>query len=172
MYTGQYDESSQLVETPARDKNEAKNRNLIPSNGSEGCQELMLWSIKAAMFAWDMGWFLQAPRFQNYAMCRLFEVFSRTSPRAIVGPEILEFMCMDAPVNRWKGRMIPCEFLEDVAVRNWGDTTLVDHENKAWSRIMGFSEGFRDKLTRGTGIPLNQRRQNPMLLSIYMVKEE
>ncbi|KAF1953245.1 hypothetical protein CC80DRAFT_551636 [Byssothecium circinans] len=169
LHTGDYQEYSFFAQTPYPSQKLVLNRDLAPID-TEDIQDLLPWAVKAAAFAWDMGLFLGAPAFQNYAMRRLFEAFTRKSPIAEVDPSMLDYL---SSRNQYKEMPYPiCEVLEDIVIRNWGDKALVDSDDPVWTTIMSKNIRFCQKLARGTGIKLEERRRIPMRVEDYLVGED
>jgi hypothetical protein len=71
---------------------------------------MMVWCVKAAVLAWKLGQHLEAPRFQNHAMRRLFAVYTRDVPRFTTTGDFLQ-------LTRDGCRNVNL-FFEDLIVRN------------------------------------------------------
>lgn len=118
---------------------------------------------KAALYAWNLGNYLEAPEFQNYAMRRLFCAYS--SPHINpMSPKILN--CVEIyPTNYGIKR-----FFQDYVLRNWGDDSKIHHDDEVWSTILGNDSEFRKIFLQTTSKPLQERRKEPMNLDDYLIK--
>jgi len=132
----------------------------------------MGWAIKAAVLCWELGASLGAKNFQNYAMERLFEGFSRPLSRPLilflflhtylVGNEE-NFHCI-SPLQR---------LIQDVIVRNWGDDTIIQHEDKEiWSDTVEACHDFRRVFIEATSQTLERRRERELSLEDYLIHQE
>jgi hypothetical protein len=124
----------------------------------------MVWRIKAACLAYELGYDIGAPAFQNYAMGRLFRAYQVDTPKVEVSPAMY----------RWSKSKVPMVhiFLEDVILRNWGDKDVVNHELEEWSAEIKENDIFRNRFVKAVGIPIQARQQEAMVLERYLVEEE
>jgi hypothetical protein len=124
---------------------------------------VMDWRVKAAFPACDVGACLEAPLFQNYATRRLFDAYSNSNTTS----SVFAFMLEEA--NRCdKLQML----LEDLAIRNWGDESIVfDHNDKAWSQLLKENQRFREKFPIAMAMDRMARRQEPMKVDKYLIKD-
>jgi hypothetical protein len=124
---------------------------------------IMDWRVKAAILACDVGACLEAPLFQNYAMQRLFDAYSNSNTTS----SVLAFMLEVA--NQCDKLQI---FLEDLAIRNWGDESIVfDHNDKAWSQLLKENQRFREQFPAAMAMDRTDRQQEPMKVDKYLIKD-
>lgn len=130
----------------------------------------MSWCVKGAILSGKLALSLSAPRFQNYAMSRQFDAFSRTTPAATrIGADVYKFVLEWNGTNRWTMPL----FIEDLIVRNWGDSTIIDHGDEAmWATLLFKHERSRRKFLKASMLSLEKRREQPLKLSDYHVKED
>lgn len=159
LHTGSYPEQSGFTKKVWTGKNLVYDGELKAMRASSA--DTMVWTIKAAWLAWRFGSFLGAKQFQNYAMTRLFKAYERQNPKATVDVDI----CQDStgPVRM---------FFEDIAIRNWGDRSVVDDTPEEWARAIGKDDRFRLEFMKGVAMPLEKRREEPMKLEKYLLKED
>tara|TARA_R110002003_G_scaffold79_1_gene7011 strand:+ start:11062 stop:11832 length:771 start_codon:yes stop_codon:yes gene_type:complete len=119
--------------------------------------------VKAAFLACDAGACLEAPLFQNYAMRRLFDAYSNSNTTS----SVFAFMLEEA--NRCDKLQM---FLEDLAIRHWGDESIVfDHNAKAWSQLLKENQRFREKFPAAMAMDRTARQQEPMKVDKYLIKD-
>jgi hypothetical protein len=123
----------------------------------------MVWCVKAAILAHNLGGFLGAPGFQNYAMGRLLKAYRRNAPKATITPDMVGYHANHPNLEL---------FLEDLVIQNWGDLTVLDSDLDDWVDMLGLDHGFRSKFAKAMGIPLHVRQQQPLKLEKYLVKED
>jgi hypothetical protein len=75
LLTGSYHEYTGFARAPLHP---AFNENLSPL--PEESTDTLVWCVKAAVLAWKLGQHLEAPKFQNHAMRRLFAASSVMHP--------------------------------------------------------------------------------------------
>ena len=166
LYTRKYQEKDELATFHAGFENIAlAGQDYIP-------EDAMDWAIKAAVLCWELGASLGAKNFQNYAMERLFEAFSRPLSRPLtvflflhtylVGNEE-NFHCI-SPLQR---------LIQDVIVRNWGDDTIVQHgDQEIWSDTLEAFHDFRRVFIEATSQTLERRRERELSLEDYLIHQE
>jgi hypothetical protein len=123
----------------------------------------MVWRVKAAILAHNLGHFLGAPGFQNHAMERLLKAYRRNVPKATITPEMVRDHASHPKLEL---------FLEDLVIQNGGDLTVLDSDLEKWADMLGLDHGFRSKFAKAMGIPLHVRQQQPLELEKYLVKED
>ncbi|KAF2870059.1 hypothetical protein BDV95DRAFT_595628 [Massariosphaeria phaeospora] len=138
----------------------------------EDNHQTMPWPLKAAILSWYLSDALDAPEFSNYAITRVYEALSRSSGTAEVRPEIFSPR-REMLVRAALGRSSLKRFIEDITVRNWGDTATVNHSNEeGWHELLKKYPRFQKALNKATMLPLEKRREKAMQLSLYLVKED
>jgi hypothetical protein len=141
--------------------------------GSEQCNSLehqtektatnMVWCFKAAIMAHDLGDLLHAPRFQNYAVQRLFQACGRENPKANV-----------TPATWWNAPDL-CKlelFIKDYIIQNWGDRTVVNHELKEWAEVFGDDWDSLAGFMQAMGTPLHVRQEQSLVLEKYLLQTD
>jgi hypothetical protein len=159
LYTGQYKELAGYAP-----KLSSKGQRYCLDQQAGSTHDNMAWPVKAAYLACNLASFLEAPRFHNYAMQKLFHAYSAVEAAAKITPNMLQRLGLQ---SAQKNRL-----LEDLVIRNWGDTAFVDHQDDAWSAILQERQLFQSKFVKAMGSPLEERRQKPLELKDYLVEEE
>lgn len=118
--------------------------------------------------AWRLGKFLESPRFQNYAMRRLFTAFSRSSSPVKIPADTYDYVYK---IGKLSNLQI-ISFMQDIVIRNWGDDSVVDHKNMLWPILIQTDAVFQRNFFQGVAIPLDKRRELPMNLNKYFVMED
>lgn len=103
------------------------------------------WSIKAAIASWELGAVLRAKNFQNYAIKRLFEAFSRPLSQPLT-PALLAYVFQLHKESFAEGSSQLQQLVQDVVVRNWGDVTIIDHTDQGlWSIFLAATKHALEK---------------------------
>ncbi|KAF1850396.1 uncharacterized protein K460DRAFT_390910 [Cucurbitaria berberidis CBS 394.84] len=162
LYFGSYSEESGFAKKLSWNLGELQNTGLEITSASS--TNVMVWAVKAAWLSWYLGAHLEAPQFQNYAMTRLFDAYERQDPKATV----------DFDLWTISNRSLPkvALFFEEMVIRNWGDTSVVDHTREEWSLLIVKHESFRVKFMKGMAVSLEKRREEPMKLEHYLIEED
>jgi hypothetical protein len=122
-----------------------------------------VWCVKAGVLAWKLGHRLQAPGFQNYAMRRLFAAYTRAWPTFKIRDDFFQW-------TRDSGTQLR-DFFEDLVIRNWGDTDLIDHRHSDWSRLLKENNQFRDGFIEAMIRPHSERSRAPMEIEKYLLED-
>jgi hypothetical protein len=93
----------------------------------------MAWAVKAECLAHDLRNFIGAPKFQNYAMARLFQAYKREVPKANITSMMLQRLTRDIKLKL---------FLEDPVIQEWGDLPVVDRELTEWAGELRSNDSF------------------------------
>jgi hypothetical protein len=122
----------------------------------------MVWCVKAAILAHNLGGVLEAPRFQNHAMDRLLQAYGRKVPKATVTPVMVRDHASCPSLEL---------FFEDLVIQNWGDLTVLDSDLEEWADMLGTDHGFRSKFMPAVATPVKDRQQRPLKLETYLEEE-
>jgi hypothetical protein len=95
-------------------------------------------------------------------MTRLIMAYSQKVPKA----------APTANAFRQRGCETLRRFLDDLAIRNWGDTSLVDHTKHEWLEEIWYRNEYLEKFVRAMGTTLEKRREQPMILERYFISED
>ena len=125
---------------------------------------VVVWCVKAGILAWKLGHRLESPKFQNYAMKRLFAAYTRERPSFQIDGDFLAW-------TRDSGTALR-EFFEDLVIRNWGDESLIDSEHASWARFIKDNDNFLGEFIKAVAIPLRKRVAEPMEVEKYLLREE
>jgi hypothetical protein len=163
LYTGRYQEEDGLVQFPQP--------NLIllhPQDLDIASQSLVDWAVKAAIASWELGASLGAKNFQNYAIERLFEAFSRPPSRPLTATVFMDAFAPDddyCSESTWHLQKL----VHDVVFWNWGDSTVVDHsDQETWSAIFGSCPYLCKRFVAATSQSLDERREKALRLADYI----
>lgn len=126
-------------------------------------EDFIVWYVKAVVLAWKLGHRLQAPGCQNYAMRRLFAAYTRAWPTFKIRDDFFEW-------TRDSGTQL-CDFFEDLIIRDWGDTDLIDHRHSDWSRPLKENDRFRDGFIEAMARPFKERSKASMEIERYLLRE-
>ena len=138
---------------------------------TDASDSTMAWSAKAGMLAWELGRCLQCAGFQNYAMRRVFAAFSWGQERPL-SVWVLHFACDGARAVDSGEHTRLRDFVVDVVLRSWGDRGVVDHgREEVWLSLFAGCASFQKKFFRASMRTLGERRQTPLLLDRYLVKD-
>lgn len=160
LYTGHYQEEEELPETTIVN-NEGGDDSIPTPSKPQG----LPWCVRDGVASWVLGRFLEASRFQNYAMRRLFSAYAR--PQLVAGVPLNLFFIVK---RHFEAKQLT-QFFEDLVIRNWGDTSIVNHNDEGWLKYLE-DKAFRDKFVKSMGIPLEERQRIPMDITKYLVKED
>ncbi|KAF1911937.1 hypothetical protein BDU57DRAFT_523188 [Ampelomyces quisqualis] len=127
-------------------------------------EDFVVWCVKAGVLAWKLGHRLQAPRFQNYAMRRLFAAYTRAWPTFQVQDDFFRW-------TRDSGTQLR-DFFEDLVIRNWADGDLIDHRHSDWSRLLKENDRFRDCFIEAMAQPEQERCEAQMEIEKYLLEEK
>ncbi|ORY04962.1 hypothetical protein BCR34DRAFT_633702 [Clohesyomyces aquaticus] len=128
----------------------------------------MPWCAKAAILAWALGCVLGVPRFQNYAMGRLFHAMSRKPNICVLHPSL--FCHVRTNIGSPDHKLH--KFFEDIVIRNWGDPAVVDHNDDDWEDIFVENRQLFREFRKACATSLEDRRKIPMELKNYPIDEE
>ncbi|KAI4909078.1 uncharacterized protein J4E92_010686 [Alternaria infectoria] len=162
LYTQEYCERQGL----AQDFAVPSLRTIILPDGKLKNRNLMDWAIKAAFACWELGASLRAKNFQNYAMKRLFEAFSRPLSQLLV-PQLLQhtyFFCKRFPRASWQLQHL----IQDIILRNWSDETVVNHRGD-WYPIINSCQAFGDTFHKAKHQDVVKRREKKLSLADYLI---
>jgi hypothetical protein len=123
------------------------------------------WRVKAALLAYEFGRAMGILKFQNYAMARLFQAYRVDEPKVQLCPAMYKWVKPRAPSIAM--------FFDDVIIRNWGDTRVINHELVEWpEELLESNSSFSKEFMKAVGVPVQRRQQEPMVLEKYLVDEE
>ncbi|CAN9089668.1 unnamed protein product [Alternaria alternata] len=123
------------------------------------------WPVKAAIASWELGATLHAKNFQNYAIKRLFEAFSRPLSQPLA-PALLAYVFQLHKESFAEGSSQLQQLVQDVFVRNWGDVTIIDHTDQGlWSFFVGLCPSFREDFLAATKHALEKRQEKELDLA-------
>jgi hypothetical protein len=162
LYTGHYQEQDLLV--PAFTFIPTCQINLCLSVAPPD-SKTMDWCVKASILSWNLGYYLEAPRFQNYAMRRLFSAYSRPGLDKKTSSTVFDYV-----KDTSSGDSLT-QFFEDLIIRNWGDTSIIDHNEDGWLTLL-HDDSLHGNFVLGMANSLEERQQNPMNLRKYLVDED
>src|SRR4051812_1170570 len=168
MHTGRFEERGCQVERfGSSDSNQNfiwKGEECTPDRTTPYTSDFVFCNVDVALSAWRFGFQIESPRFQNYAMERVFAAFSNGRPNFMFPPALFTKIC------RWGDPcQKPIEFFRDLIIRNWGDRNSLDHEDKAWTQVIR-EEHFTLAFAQDVAVPLEKRREQPMDITKYLVK--
>ncbi|CAN9089270.1 unnamed protein product [Alternaria alternata] len=127
------------------------------------------WPVKAAIASWELGVTLRAKGFQNYAIKRLFEAFSRPLSQPLT-PALLAYVFERHQESFAEGSSQLQLLLQDVVVRNWGDTAIIDHTaQELWSFFLGLCPSFREDFVSATKHSLEKRQEEELDFAKYLI---
>ena len=127
------------------------------------------WPVKAAIARWELGVTLRAKGFQNYAIKRLFEAFSRPLSQPLT-PALLAYVFERHQESFAEGSSQLQLLLQDVVVRNWGDTAIIDHTaQELWSFFFGLCPSFREDFVSATKHSLEKRQEEELDFAKYLI---
>jgi len=162
LYTQEYHEKQGLVQNFAV----RSLRTVTLPDGKLKDRDLMDWPIKAAFACWELGASLRAKNFQNYAMKRLFEAFSRPISRLLTS-QLLQhtyFFCNNFPGACWQLQHL----IQDIILRNWSDETVVNHRDD-WYGIINKCHAFGDTFHKAKHQDVVKRREKKLSLTDYLI---
>ncbi|KAF2870065.1 hypothetical protein BDV95DRAFT_595634 [Massariosphaeria phaeospora] len=168
LLTGDYQEYDMLVPLLSYTNYQDYNKTLVPYvESSEG--QSMSYFVKAGMLAWKLGEYLEAPRFQNHAMIRLFHALSCTDNDWWINADMCKMAMHNSAGNSARNTL--GELFEDILMRNWGDKTIIERDDsEKWRQMLSEGELFK-RFVGATMMPLEDRQLVPLKLIDYMVKE-
>ncbi|KAF2825144.1 hypothetical protein CC86DRAFT_407373 [Ophiobolus disseminans] len=102
--------------------------------------------------------------FQNHAMRRLFAAYTRELPSFQLDGDFLQWIKDSGLKVR--------EFFEDLVIRNWGNSSIIDCEQPSWSLLIKDNERFREAFIKAVALPLKDRTVQPMALESYLLLKE
>lgn len=166
LLAGSYHEHKEFSQMPSY--RTACNTHTLESLSQENVissgEDFIVLCVKAGVLAWKLGHRLQAPAFQNYAMRRLFAAYTRAWPIFKIRDDFFEW-------TRDSGTQLRDSF-EDLIIRNWGDSDLIDHRLSDWSRLLKENDRFRDGFIRVMARPFKERTRAPMKIEKYLLREK
>ena len=127
------------------------------------------WRVAAGMGAVTLGIQLEAPKYQNYGMSRLFSAFSSPGLGARLNATLWE-------ASRTTDNKRPIEplatFYEDMLLRNCGDKSIVEGNDAFWAMKL-YDKILRVKFVKAVRESLEERRKQPPLdINKYLVPED
>ncbi|KAF2870066.1 hypothetical protein BDV95DRAFT_619881 [Massariosphaeria phaeospora] len=164
LFTGKYDEYGGAAQKPRGLIEFEKKWALI--HCVKVSREIIPWTVMAAVVAWRLGNDIETPAFQDHAMRRLLQAYAQAQRPVHVNAIFVVYNRIKCP-----GSLL-CRFLEETAIRNWGDRSVVNHEDPTWWKLIADDSAFRVRFMKGVGVPLEKRREQPMKIDDYLQDEE
>ncbi|KAF2654830.1 hypothetical protein K491DRAFT_748567 [Lophiostoma macrostomum CBS 122681] len=137
------------------------NWDLIPTHDGP----LMSSQAKAAIGVIMLGHCLEAPRFQNHGIRRLYAAFSDPGSANKIHTATFYYIR-----NQFRAESI-APLLEDIVVRNWGDESIVEKDDLSWADEVRQGPRFRLKFVAAAGQSLEERRMKALQIEDYLVNE-
>lgn len=147
-----------------------------PIESNETYDDAVEWERKACIWAWVVGYLLEAPEFMNYAMRTIFRIWMATVDDHHYNDTFFHPHAGIYASKEWGDRPSALrDFVHNLVLINWGDDSNFDHGDKTWLKFFNENPEVRDDVLLSMAQTSADRwnsRRDQLKLEKYLVDED